>query len=378
MVTQGITAPEAERVYKRAYALCQQGTEVHRRFAVLRGLQHVYRTRGRLGMAREFAGQLLVLARETQDTTLLLEAYMSLGTVLVPLGEFAAALAHLEQGLTHRDAATYPLLPDISHPALGCLFYSGFALWCLGYPDQAQARIQAGLDMAQQLVYPHHLVWGQHLGASFFQLCRDVPRMRELADAVVLGAARQGLEICRLTGVVLQGWALVQAGQGDAGIAQIQQGLAEWRTQGVGASLPRYYALLAEAYQSVGQITPSLAALTEAFSTQHSEPAYAAELFRLQGELLLTLDGKRPTAKDARRAQAKAAGCFQQALETARSQQAKMLELRATVSLSRLWRQQGKRHEAQQLLAGIYAWFMEGFESVDLQEAKTLLTELET
>jgi class 3 adenylate cyclase/tetratricopeptide (TPR) repeat protein len=380
MATQGFTSPEAERVYKRAYALCQQGTEVHRRFAVLRGLHHVYRTRGHLPIAREFAEQLLVLARTTQDATLLLEAHMSLGTVLVSLGEFAAALDHLEQGLAHRDAATDLLLPDISHPALGCLFSSGFALWYLGYPDRAQARIQAGLEMAQQLVYPHHVVWGQHLGASFFQLCRDVPRMRELADAVVLGAARQGLEICRLTGVVLQGWALVQAGQGDEGIAQIQQGLAEWRTQGVGASLPRYCALLAEAYRGIGRTTPGLAALAEAQAliNRHGERAHAAELFRLQGELLLTQGGRRHPAKNARRTQEEAEGCFQQALDVARSQQAKMLELRAAVSLSRLWRQQGKRHEAQQLLAGIYAWFTEGFESVDLQEAKTLLTELET
>jgi predicted ATPase len=270
------------------------------------------------------------------------------------------------------------LLPDISHPVLGCLFSSGSALWYLGYPEQAQARIQAGLEMAQQLVYPHHLVWGQHLGALFFQLCREVGRTRELADAVVLGAARQGLQICRLTGVVLQGWALVLAGQEEVGIAQIQQGLAECRTQGVGASLPRYCALLAETYRSVGRTIPGLAVLAEAqaFIKRRGERAHAAELFRLQGELLLTQDGRRHTAKDAKRSRVEAEGCFQQALDIARSQQAKMLELRAAVGLSRLWQQEGKRHEAQQLLTGVYAWFTEGFETIDLQEAKALLTEL--
>jgi predicted ATPase len=379
MVTQGVTAPEVERVYKRAYTLCQQGTEVPQRFAVLRGLHHVYRTRGHLHIAREFAEQLLALARATQDATLLLEAHMSLGTVLVSLGEFAAALDHLEQGLAYRDAATYPLLPDISHPVLGCLFSSGSALWYLGYPEQAQARIQAGLEMAQQLVYPHHLVWGQHLGAMFFQLCRDVPRMRELADAVILGAARQGLQICRLTGMVLHGWALVQAGQEEAGIAQVQQSLAECRTQGIGASLPRYCAVLAEAYRSVGRTIQGLAVVAEAqaFIKQYGERTHAAELFRLQGELLLTPNDRRHTAKDAKRSRVAAEGCFRQALDIARSQQAKMLELRAAASLSRLWQHEGKQHEAQQLLAGVYAWFTEGFESVDLREAKTLLTELE-
>jgi predicted ATPase len=200
--------------------------------------------------------------------------------------------------------------------------------------------------------------------------------MRTLADAVVRGAARQGLQICHLTGLVLQGWALVQGGQGEAGIAQIQQGLGEYRTRGIGAGLPRYYALLAVAYHHVGQIIAGLATLTEAFSQQHSERADAAELLRLQGELLLAQDGRHHPATEARRIPLKAEACFQQALDTARSQEAKMLELRAAVSLSRLWQQQGKRQEARQLLAEVYAWFTEGFGTRDLQEAKTLLTEL--
>jgi predicted ATPase len=201
--------------------------------------------------------------------------------------------------------------------------------------------------------------------------------MLTLADAVVLGAARQGLQIGHLTCLVLQGWALVQGGQGEAGITQIQQGLSEYRSRGIGAGLPRYYALLAEAYKSVGQITAGLTALTEAFSQQHSERADAAELLRLQGELLLAQDGSHHLATEARHIPLKAEACFQQALDMARSQEAKMLELRAAVSLSRLWQQQGKRQEARQLLAEVYAWFTEGFGTIDLQEAKTLLTELD-
>ena len=126
----------------------------------------------------------------------------------------------------------------------------------------------------------------------------------------------------------------------------------------------------------MGQITAGLATLTEAFSQQHSERADAAELLRLQGELLLAQDGRHHPATEARHIPLKAEACFQQALDTARSQQAKMLELRAAVSLSRLWQQQGKRQEARQLLAEVYAWFTEGFGTRDLQEAKTLLTEL--
>jgi class 3 adenylate cyclase/DNA-binding winged helix-turn-helix (wHTH) protein/tetratricopeptide (TPR) repeat protein len=379
MVTQGLTAPEVERVYRQAHALCDERTQISQRFAVLQGLHHVHRTRGHLHIAREFAEQLMSLAQATQDATLLLEGHMSLGMVLVSLGEFTAALNQLDQGLAYRDAGPYPLLPEISHPALGCLFYSGFALWYLGYPDQAQARIQEGLEMAQQLAYPHHVVWGQHLGAMFFQLCRDVQRMHELADAVVLGAARQGLQMCRLTGMVLQGWAFVQTGQEEAGIGQIQQGLTECRTQGIGASLPRYCALLAEAYRHVGRPIPGLALVAEAqaFIKQHGERTLVAELFRLRGELLLKQADRRRAVRDVRRIQVEAEECFQQALDLTRSQQAKMLELRAAVSLSRLWQRHDKRREAQQLLAEVYHWFAEGFETADLQEAKTLLAELE-
>ena len=111
----------------------------------------------------------------------------------------------------------------------------------------------------------------------------------------------------------------------------------------------------------MGQIIAGLATLTEAFSQQHSERADAAELLRLQGELLLAQDGRHHPATEARRIPLEAEACFQQALDTARSQQAKMLELRAAVSLSRLWQQQGKRQEARQLLAEVYAWFTEGF-----------------
>lgn len=274
--------------------------------------------------------------------------------------------------------APYPLLPDISHPALGCLIYSGFALWYLGYPDQAQARIQAGLEVAQQLVYPHHLVWGQHLAASLARLCHDTQRMHELADAVLLGAARHGLQICHLTGLILQGLALVYAGQGATGLAQMQQGLSECRARGIGASLPLYYVLLAEAYRSLGQSAPGLAALAEAqaLGDQHDERAYTAELWRLRGEILLVQNDARHAVHDARRTQAEAEASFQQALLIARGQQAKMLELRAAISLSRLWQQQGKRHAARQLLAEVYAWFSEGFATVDLQEANLLLVEL--
>jgi predicted ATPase len=171
----------------------------------------------------------------------------------------------------------------------------------------------------------------------------------------------------------------VQAGQEDAGIAQIQQGLTESRRQSIGASLARYCALLAEVYRDLGRAIPGLALIGEAQASikRYEERTYAAEVLRLRGELLLTRDGGRHPARPAKRHHVEVEKCFQQAMDLARSQQAKMLELRAALSLSRLWQQQGRRHEAQQLLAGVYSWFTEGFDSADLQEAQTLLTQLQ-
>jgi predicted ATPase len=167
----------------------------------------------------------------------------------------------------------------------------------------------------------------------------------------------------------LRGWALARQSQGAEGIGQIHQGLAAYRATGAALAQPWHLALLAEAYQHAGQTEAGLAALAEALTAVHNtgERVYEAELYRLQGECLLA---------GAAAHGAEAETCFRQALAIARRQQAKSWELRAAMSLSRLWQQQGKRAEAHDLLAPIYGWFTEGFDTADLQEAKALLEEL--
>ena len=157
-------------------------------------------------------------------------------------------------------------------------------------------------------------------------------------------------------------------GQGEEGIAQLHQGLAAVRAAGSGLDWPRFLLLLAEAYGSVGQLEAGLSAVTEALATVHKtgERWWEAELYRLKGELLLALSAEKHT---------EAESCFHQALDIARRQQTKSLELRAAMSLARLWQGQGKHAEAHELLAPIYDWFTEGFDTVDLQEARALLAE---
>ena len=169
--------------------------------------------------------------------------------------------------------------------------------------------------------------------------------------------------------MIIRGWALTEQGQNVEGLAQMRQGLADLRATGAEIRLPYYLALLAEACSKAGQIEEGVTLLTEALAQarRKGESWREAELYRLQGELLLSLSGDH---------QAEAEAGFQQALDMARRQQAKMLELRAAMSLSRLWQQQGKRQAAHQLLAEIYAWFTEGFDTADLQDARTLLEAL--
>src|SRR5262249_7618440 len=174
-------------------------------------------------------------------------------------------------------------------------------------------------------------------------------------------------------GMVPQGWALALQGQAEEGLTQLHQGLAA--NEAVGAELVRPYhlALLAEAYGQTGQVEEGVTALGEALRVvdRTGERMYEAELYRLKGELTLQAERQSPEAR-AREAEA----CFEKAITVARRQSAKSLELRAVTSLARLWQQQGKREEARQMLAEIYGWFTEGFDTKDLQEGKVLLAEL--
>jgi predicted ATPase len=184
-------------------------------------------------------------------------------------------------------------------------------------------------------------------------------------------STEQGFAFYLGWGTILRGWALAEQGGEEEGVTQICQGLAAYRATGAEFFRPYYHALLAEAQGKMGRVAEGLSVLTEALTLvdKTAERIYEAELHRLQGELLL-----KQTVPDAQQAEA----CFHQALAVARRQQARSLELRAALSLSRLWQQQGKRAEAHELLAEVYGWFSEGFDTADLQEARALLEALAT
>jgi len=295
------------------------------------------------------------------------------------LGEFAAAETHLEQGIALYDpqqhrAHAFRYGQD---PGVACRAYVAVTLWWLGYPEQALQRSHEAVTLALELAHPFSLGFALFLTAWVPQFRREGQRTQERAEAAVALAAEHGFAVFGAGGTIFRGWALAARhaepgagqGQGEEGIAQMQQGLAGWRATGAEALRPYYLALLAEASGKGGQVEEGLHLLAEALAVANDtgECRWDAELHRLKGEFLLA------RAPDDH---AEAEACFQQALDIARHQQAKSWELRAAMSLSRLWQHQGKRDEARELLAPVYAWFTEGFDTVDLQEAKALLEEL--
>jgi predicted ATPase len=300
-----------------------------------------------------------------------LEAHVALGETLCYLGDYATARTHLEQGIALIEPTVEQNLArrQGEAPGLRCLFTAANALWCLGYPTQAMRRSHESLALAQDVAHPYSLAVTRHRAAFLHYRCREVQAVQEQADALLTLATVQGFPTLVGFGTCWLGWALAQQGQGETGLAQLRQGLAAVMATGQMLSQPLCLLLLAEAAEQAGHVHEGQRVLTEALATFEASGRgdMLVEAYRLQGALLL-----RQTPAEAAQAEA----CFQQALAVARRQQAKSWELRAAMSLSRLWQQQGKQGDATALLAPIYRWFTEGFDTVDLQEAKTLLEEM--
>jgi predicted ATPase len=371
IVTKGFTAPEVERVYTRARELCRQLGETPQLFEVLEGLVTFYGTRAEYKTSRELAEQRLSLAQNVDNPIFLVGAHDTLGQTLFLLGEFAQAREHLEAGTALYDPQQHRSYGTPYDPKVACLSYTAYTLWCLGYPDQALQRSQAALTLARELSHPFSLAFALHHAARLHQLRREVQAAQERAEAVIALTTEQGFSLYLVAGTIWRGWALAAQGQGEEGISQIRQGLAAWQATGTEQLRPYILARLAEAYGKVGKAEQGLAALVEALAQveKTGERFYEAELYRLKGELLRAQDGLKGKTEDVEQ-------CLLQALAVARHQQGKALELRAATSLARLWQQQGKQQEAHAMLAAIYNWFAEGFDTKDLQEAKALLDEL--
>lgn len=389
LATKGFAAPDVGNVYTRALELCRQIGETPQLFPVLAGLRAFYTVRGESQTARELGEQLLRLAQSAQAPAFLLEAHYALGISTYLLGEFLAARAHFEQSITLYDSQqhrSHALLYGFD-TGVACLSLLSRTLWYLGYPDQALKRTCEAVTLAQKLTHPQSLAFALVFASGVHRSRREGQAAQARAEETIALSREQGFVFWGAEGTFYRGWALAEQGHGEEGVTQVRQGVAGWRATGAKGYGTGILTLLVDACEKVGQVEEGLSVLAEALAGVENmgEHYGEAELYRLKGELMLKQFGvphSRPLTPNTQhaipslQAEAEAEGCFLKAIEIARGQRAKSWELRATVSLARLWQQQGKKDEARHMLADIYNWFTEGFDTKDLQEAKVLLEEL--
>ena len=367
---KGWSAPEAGHAYERARTLAQELGETSQLGSILWGLYVFYVVRGRLHTALELGEQCLQLARDQGDSSLLVVGHFTVGVPSFSLGELRAALRHLEQGGDAYRPETHPVHVfryGLDYGVFSASYESHF-LWYLGYPDQALARSQSTLVLAQNLDHPYTLTVAHSYAAMLHQYRREWRATQAQADAVLALQTQYEFSYYGAWAILMRGWAMAEQGEIRDGIIQMQQGLADLRSMEAGLRETYYLGLLAEVHARAGQAETGLCLLDDALALvqERDEHYHEAELYRLRGELL-NLQG------DADR---RVEECFHRAIEIARQQQAKSLELRAVLSLARLWQRQGKAEEATWQLAAIYNWFTEGADTLDLQEAKALLDDL--
>jgi predicted ATPase len=392
--TKGFAAPEVGNAYQRAWELRRQVGDDLQLFSVINGLWVFHLNRAELQTSGELANQLLQFASTQNDPALLMAAHQSCGLSLFYQGELAAALHHLEQGIALYDVKQPPspaFLYGQDHGVM-CLSYAAWVLTLLGYPDQALQRSTEALQLATQIGHPFSHALALHFAALVDHHRGEARAAQEKAEALITLSGDHGFTFYVTHGELLRGRALVEQRREEEGITLLRQGLSALQASGAAVRQSYYLASLAAASASQRQIDQGLTFLDKALGVSQaaSERYYEAELYRLKGELTPQKGARgwgpgagassrqAPSSKPLVPTEVgqEAEGYFLKAIGIAGRQGAKSLELRAAISLGRLWRQQNKGNDARQLLAAIYGWFTEGFDTADLRAAKALLDEL--
>jgi len=369
--TKGWGASDVVEAFGRARELCEQLGDAPQLDRIRFGLFAFYLVREELHTAHELAEQLLRVARtrSSEDPFSLCVAHGAMGLSLCTMGGVVAGRDHLEQAIALYDPERHRSLAStyLADRKVMCLSWQAFSLWLLGYPRQALASVHAALAWAQEMNHPYSVGFARWLATWLHQWRGEAQLAREQAEELIAPSNEQGFPFLVAGGAFMRGAALIMQGRAEEGLTQMRQSLIPWRATGSGVGA-FHLALLADGHRAVGQIEEALEALREGLDVvqRTGERFYEAEVYRLQGELLLLQGAGEPEVE----------GYYRQALEISRRQQARSLELRAAMSLCRLWQRQGKVREARQVLSEIYDWFTEGFGTADLREAKALLEAL--
>ena len=367
LMTKGYASLEVERVYAQAWQLCQQIGETPQRASALFGLWVFYLVRADYGMADHLGEQLLVAAQTSGRQGLLLEAHQVQGINLFYRGELSQAQTHLSEAVSRFSPQQgFQVSYSGADTGVVCLCHLALTLWLLGYPDQAEQRLNQAMPLAQSLGHPYSQVFALCFAAWLHQYRQEAELAVARAEAAFTIATEHGFELLLPFSLIFKGWGLAAQGQPQQGLTYLRQGIDAYLATGAELGRLHFMALLAETYGRLGQSEHGLIVLDEAVevANENGERFYEAELYRLQGALRLQLDPPQPDIAEA---------WFQRAVTVARHQHAKALELRAATSLAELWVSQSRTTEAKQLLGEVYDWFAEGFETTDLKSTQALL-----
>ena len=369
---EGWSAPDVERTYSRSFQLCELLGEPTELFSALFGLWAVYHVRGDFPNARRVAELLLKRANSARDSSLSLLAGYGLGETLFHMGELLLARRHLEAANSLYDFERDHQLAFRQggvDPRVNCLSYGAWTLWHLGYPDQALTRANESLAHAQRLQHPFSLTFATFLGAVVHEYRGEASLGQEMAEQVMALSAKHGFTFWSAFSTLHHGYMIAEQGRREEGLAEVREGIIATGAAGAELGRPMNINQVAQICLDTGRVQEGLQILAEAFvvTERREDRTYEPETHRLKGELLLKQNESNV---------AEAQTCFERAIEVARKQSARSWELRATMSLARLLTKPGRRNEARAMLAEIYNWFTEGFDTADLKEAKALLDEL--
>jgi len=368
-VTRGYWVEESLATITRARELCQRLGDASQLSGVLFSLWLNHIGVPDVQKARQIAEQFLEIALGANDPSMLLMAHGIMGVTMQHQGELAEARKQFDEGLRYHDPADYEHYLELYkfEPGIYGRSESVRNLWMLGYPDQARRRSEETLALARTIPSPPASAFVHLLSAMLYQNLRQPENARQMGEACIAICEEHGVAMERANVTFAYGWALAELGHVEEGISQIRGALDAQHATGGESNRPQYVAFLAEIYWHAGQAEEGLNAVEDglAMSKRTGDIHYNAELWRLKGEFF-KMQGKTTEAES----------CFQRAIEIARQQAAKSLELRACTSLARLWQKNRKPTEGQRLLSEVYSWFTEGFETADLQEAASLLKEL--
>jgi predicted ATPase len=367
VATKGYSALEVEQTYERARELCERTGDLQGLAPTLWGLCAFYQVRGKNIQAYEMAEQILSLAKTGEGANLRLLAHWMLGLTLTHLGNFSHAREHLDQAIDlyekdHQRSITYLYGQN---PGVTCLIYLALNLWILGYPDQAQEKYAQAISLSEEISHPYSQSFVQGFAALYHALLKDPEEALQHSEQAIKISREAGFPFLLAFGLIIRGWARSFSGKTGMAVKLMRNGIDVMQQIGAELGRPFFLSLLAEGYVNAGQSDEGLQIINSALQTvsKNNEHWNDSDLFRLKAELLELHGG----------VESEIISSFQQAVDIARVQKAKSYELRGLIGLSRYWERHDQPGKEQEELAGVYQWFTEGFDTMDLKETSNLL-----